>query len=101
MDISLYSYGNIVRILAKNSDIFANSVMIDVDLDEKKILSLFDAEKKFDADFIQSYLNILRESTVGFRILSEQRNLPLFRFRAANKAYSGLFYQFNPVCPFV
>ncbi len=84
MDISLYSYGNIVRILAKNSDIFANSVMIDVDLDEKKILSLFDAEKKFDADFIQSYLNILRESTVGFRILSESEEDQTLRARALN-----------------
>lgn len=71
MDITLYSYGNIVRILAQDSDFFANSVMVDVNLDEGIILSLFDAENKFDADFIQSYLNILNQSTVGFRLLTD------------------------------
>lgn len=45
--------------------------MVYVDTDQKKTLSLFDAEKKFDADFIQSYLNILRESIVGFSLFSE------------------------------
>ena len=71
MDITLYSYGNIVRILAQDSDFFANSVMVDVNLDEGIILNLFDAENKFDADFIQSYLNILNQSTVGFRLLTD------------------------------
>lgn len=71
MDITLYSYGNIVRILAQDSDFFANSVMVDVNLDEGIILSLFDAKNKFDADFIQSYLNILNQSTVGFRLLTD------------------------------
>jgi len=45
--------------------------MVDVNLDEGIILSLFDAENKFDADFIQSYLNILNQSTVGFRLLTD------------------------------
>lgn len=71
MDITLYSYGNIVRILAQDSDFFANSVMVDVNLDEGIILSLFDAKNKFDADFIQSYLNILNQSTAGFRLLTD------------------------------
>lgn len=58
--------------------------MIDVDHDEKKILSQFDAEKKFDADFIQSYLNILRESTVSFRLLSDPHADQTLRTRALN-----------------
>ena len=82
--LRLYSYANIVRILAQDPDVFTNSIMVDVDLDEKKILSLFDAEKKFDADFIRSYLNILRESTVGFRLLSESEEDQTLRARALN-----------------
>ena len=84
MEINLYSYGNIVRILTQDPVDFANSIMIDVDLDKKKILSLFDAEKKFDADFIKSYLNILRESTVGFRLLPESEEDQALRARALN-----------------
>ena len=84
MKIKFYSYGNIVRILAQDPDVFSNSIMVDVNIDEKKILSFFDAEKKFDADFIQSYLNILRESTVGFRLLSESEEDQTLRARALN-----------------
>lgn len=73
MDITLYSYDNIVRILSQDSDVFANSVMVDVNLDEGTNLSFFYAEKKFDADFIQSYLNILNQSTIGFRLLTDSR----------------------------
>lgn len=71
--LKLYSYANIVRILAQDPDVFANSIMVDVELDKKKILSPFDAEKKNDADFIQSFVNILRFSptTCGFRLLTE------------------------------
>ena len=45
--------------------------MVDVCLDNRQVLSLFDGAKQFDADFIRSYLNILRESKVGFRLLSD------------------------------
>lgn len=71
MNTQYYSYGNIVRILAQDSDASADAVMVDVCLDNKQILSLFDGTKQFDADFIRSYLNILRESKVGFRLLSD------------------------------
>ncbi len=70
MNIRFYSYGNIIRILAQDSDASADAVMVDVCLDNKQILSLFDGAKQFDADFIRSYLNILRESKVSFRLLS-------------------------------
>lgn len=84
MNKQLYSYGNIVRILWLDPDIISNSLMVDVDLDKRKILSLFDAERKFDADFIQSYLNILRESTVGFRLLADSEEDLILRAKALN-----------------
>ena len=58
--------------------------MVYVNLDEKKTLSLFDAEKKFDAYFIRSFLNILRESTVGFRLLSDSHADQTLRAHALN-----------------
>lgn len=45
---------------------------------------LFDAKKKFDTDFIRSYLNILRESIVGFRLLSDSPADQTLRTRALN-----------------
>lgn len=66
-----YSYGNIVKILAQDSDASADAVMMDVCLDDNRVLSLFDGGQQFDADFIRSYLNILRESKVGFRLLAD------------------------------
>ena len=71
MNIRYYSYGNIIRILAQDSEASADAVMVDVCLDNKQILSLFDGAKQFDADFIRSYLNILRESKAGFRLLAD------------------------------
>lgn len=78
MNTRFYSYGNIVRILTQDSDATYNSadaladaVMVDVCLDDNRVLSLFDGAKQFDADFIRSYLNILRESKVGFRLLAD------------------------------
>lgn len=84
MENKLYSYGNIVRILWLDPDVVSNSLMVDVDIDKKRILSLFDAERKFDADFIQSYLNILRESTVGFRLLADSDEDLTLRAKALN-----------------
>lgn len=84
MENKLYSYGNIVRILWMDPHATEKPMMIDVDLDEKKILSLFDGEKKFDADFIQSYLNILRESTVGFRLLGDSEADASLRAKTLN-----------------
>jgi len=93
MEIKFYSYGNIVRILSLDSE-FTKSIMIDVDLDDKKILSLFDAQSKFDADFIQSYLNILRESTVGFRLLTDESTDTTLKAKAIN--ILGLNQSWNP-----
>ena len=84
MEFKLYSYGNIVRILWLDPEVVSNSLMVDVDIDKKRILSLFDAERKFDADFIQSYLNILRESTVGFRLLADSEEDLSLRAKALN-----------------
>lgn len=84
MKKQFYSYGNIVRILWLDPDVVSNSLMVDVDIDKKRILSLFDAERKFDADFIQSYLNILRESTVGFRLLADYEEDLTLRAKALN-----------------
>lgn len=84
MENKLYSYGNIVRILWLDPDVVSNSLMVDVDIDKKRILSLFDAERKFDADFIQSYLNILRESSVGFRLLVDSEEDLTLRAKALN-----------------
>jgi len=93
MEIKFYTYGNIVRILCLDTD-FAKSIMIDVNLDDKKILSLFDAQNKFDADFIQSYLNILRESTVGFRLLTGEPIDTTLKVKAIN--ILGLNQSKNP-----
>lgn len=71
MELFSYSYGSVVRILAVDPKAFENSVMIDVDAEKRRVLSVFDARRKFDADFIQSYLNILRESRVGFMLLTD------------------------------
>lgn len=65
-----YSYGNIVRVLNLEED-FSQSRMVDVNIEDGTILSEFDAGQPFDAAFIQSYLNILNESKVGFRTLSD------------------------------
>ncbi|MDE6578504.1 MAG: hypothetical protein K2K58_10090 [Muribaculaceae bacterium] len=64
--MKFYTYGNIVRILRLDKENPTNSLMIDVNMDEEKILSRFDASRPFDAAFIQSFLNILSESSVGF-----------------------------------
>lgn len=71
MTTTFYTYGNIVRILHLDEADFNNSRMIDVNMDEKTILSVFDASKPFDAAFIRSYLNILTESTVGFTLTTD------------------------------
>lgn len=51
---------------------FSKSVMIDVNTDNETVLSIFDASRTFDAAFIRSYLNILSESTVGFKLTNNK-----------------------------
>lgn len=82
MTLKIYSYGNIVRILAIGSEDFSDALMVDVNIDDKSILSVFDGVNKFDADFIRSYLNILRESRVGFRLMTESKEDTALRDRA-------------------
>lgn len=72
MKLDFYSYANIVRILYVDEVDFSQSLMIDVDIDHEKILSIFDASKKFDSDFIKSFINILRVSTTGFERISDK-----------------------------
>lgn len=71
MQTIFYSYGNIIRILNTSDEV--TSLMIDVNIEKKDVLSIFNGERKFDADFIKSFLNILSVSKVGFRILSETK----------------------------
>lgn len=78
-----YSYGNIIRILDECIP-FETSVMVDVNLDDKTILSVFDASKPFDAAFIRSYQNLMRESTPGFRLLSDSDQDSVLQARAIN-----------------
>lgn len=72
MKLDFYSYANIVRILYVDEEDFSQSLMIDVDIDNEKILSIFDATKQFDSDFIKSFINILRVSTSGFRMITPE-----------------------------
>ena len=81
MELLLYSYGSVVRMLAIDSVEFRKSVMIDVDVEKGNVLSVFDAQRKFDADFISSYLNILRESKVGFRLMTGSEDDAALRSR--------------------
>ena len=74
-------YGNIIRVLRLDNDI-TQAIMIDVNMDQRVILSRFDASKKFDSDFIQSFLNILSESAVGFRLLSDNSEDRLLKEQA-------------------
>ena len=67
MQTKYYTYGNIIRILTLDDADFTNSKMVDVNTEDETILSTFDASRPFDAAFIRSYLNILSQSTVGFR----------------------------------
>lgn len=82
METNFYSYGNIIRILNVNNDDFSKSLMIDVNLDDKTIMSIFDASRIFDCNFIRSYLNILSESSVGFRPLNNTEADTLLRQKA-------------------
>lgn len=91
-----YSYGNIIRILDERIP-FETSLMVDVNLDDKTILSVFDASKPFDAAFIKSYQNLLRESTPGFRLLSDNEADTTLKALAAN--ILGLNASFHPRIP--
>ena len=74
MNLQLYSYANIVRILYIDEDEFSQSIIIDINTDNGEILSIFDASKQFDADFIRSFIDILRVSTTGFKLIYETDN---------------------------
>lgn len=69
--IKFYTYGNIVRILRHDAVVFANSLMVDVDMDKGAVLTVFDASKPFDAAFIQSFINLLDNSKTGFSVTSD------------------------------
>ena len=47
MNLQLYSYANIVRILYIDEDEFSQSIIIDINTDNGEILSIFDASKQF------------------------------------------------------
>lgn len=55
-----------MRILRHDEKDITQSLMVDVDMTDGKILSVFDATRPFDAAFIQSFINILSQSTTDF-----------------------------------
>lgn len=68
METKFYTYANIIRVLKYDSSNYEKSIMIDVNLEENSILSVFDATKRpYDLIFINSFVNILNQSTVGFK----------------------------------
>lgn len=68
MDTRYYKYANIVRVLRHFPEDDSKSWMIDVNTDDHSILSIFDASKRpHDLIFINSFINILNQSTVGFK----------------------------------
>lgn len=65
-----YSYGNIVRVLNEGAE-DVKPYMVDVNIETAEVMSEFDGSSQFDAVFIRSFLNILKFSKVGFRVLDE------------------------------
>ncbi|WP_286144910.1 hypothetical protein [Bacteroides caecimuris] len=72
MEKRYYQYGNIIRVLHLQKG-EAASVMIDINIEDGTILSIFNASNKFDSDFIQAFLNITECSNTGFRQLSNNK----------------------------
>lgn len=62
-----YTYANIIRVLALDTENMANSLMVDINTEDGSILTIFDASREFDADFIRSYVNLVSNSTTGFK----------------------------------
>lgn len=48
--------------------------MIDINTEDNSILTVFDASREFDADFIKSFVNLISQSTTGF-IETESENV--------------------------
>lgn len=71
MEKQFFSYENIVRVLWMDPEKVAGSLMVDVDIVGQGIICIFDGDREFDADLITGYLNIFKESTVGFRLLTD------------------------------
>lgn len=67
MATKYYTYANIIRVLALDTENMANSLMVDINTEDGKILTIFDASREFDADFIRSYVNLVSNSTTGFK----------------------------------
>lgn len=61
-----FTYANIIRVLALDSVHPEKSLMIDINTETDSILSIFDASREFDADFIKSFVNLISQSTTGF-----------------------------------
>lgn len=40
--------------------------MYDINKEDNGILSIFDASREFDADFIKSFVSLISQSTTGF-----------------------------------
>lgn len=67
-----YTYSNIIRIVNYDKGNESKSLMVDINTDEKTILSIFDAEREFDLDFIKSYMNLVSQNTTGFCITDSE-----------------------------
>lgn len=57
--------------------------MIDINIEDGTILSIFNASNKFDSDFIQAFLNITECSNTGFRQLSNNLNDNILKNKAS------------------
>ncbi len=82
MEKRYYQYGNIIRVLHLQKG-EAASVMIDINIEDGTILSIFNASNKFDSDFIQAFLNITECSNTGFRQLSNNLNDNILKNKAS------------------
>ena len=73
VETKFYSYANIIRVLKYDPANDSKSLMIDVNIDDNSILSIFDAsERPYDLIFINSFINILSQSTVGFKLTENE-----------------------------
>lgn len=67
--MQFYKKSNIIRILRADA---IPTLMVDVDIETKQILTTFDGTRPFDAAVIQSFINILTQSTTGFTSFTDK-----------------------------
>lgn len=68
-----YTYANIIRVLEYDSEHIEKSLMVDINSEDNSILTIFDASREFDADFIKSYANLVSNSMTGFKETASEK----------------------------